>query len=163
MFLFKRISYKTAFLIICAFFLTGFLLSLVTLLLCFCANSKSRHFIKKILGKNENRIENATDSSRVIVIHKTNLDNIVIEKRPVLDKTPQFKIENENMRRKASNFHNEYTNRRKSSAIQMVSYPLLDLSRVEAKYLKELPNSSNSKFKNYLRRSRKSFLGYETK
>ena len=180
MFLFKKVSYKTAFLILFVFFLTGFLLSLI--LLCFCAytNAKSESFVivKLLRQKSLNRIEivqqetcletaSKCDRKKVSTIQETT-ENETQNTRNKKSLSTMNKRRDESMTKMTRlNFNSISNYCRKSASIQQhhtaISYPLLDLTKVEAKYLKDLHQYNSPRFTNYLRRSRKSFLGYDPK
>jgi hypothetical protein len=150
MHLFMRISYGTAALIIVTFFIAGTILSLALFALCYCLVYKKTSLRNRIEMKHEQKPSSSRPDDQNENIQ---LENVRVE------------TINENSKRRESAARKMelelVINKRKSSMVIKKSYPVLDLSHVEAKYNKTL-SRSDPRFTNYLKKSPRSFLGYES-
>jgi hypothetical protein len=142
-----RISYKTASLIIVTFFICGTILSVILLVLGYYLS------YRKASTKNRIEMNNETHRSYSKMNRRDDiqLDNVRVE---TVDESRRDSA--------ARKMELELViNKRKSSMVIKKSYPVPDLTRVEAKYNKNL-RKGDPKFKNYLKKSQRSFLGYES-
>jgi hypothetical protein len=147
--LLTRISYKTAFLIVLAFVVVGTALGLVCLAVCYCLvyNKKKASQIQTVTGRNSNRVELPPAVIRVDSINERVDERGGNARRDSAARKMELEL---------------VINKRRSSMVIKKSYPVIDLSGVESKYNKTLGRGDEPKFKNYLKRSQRSFLGYES-
>ena len=150
MFFFLRISYKLSALLIVFFFVAGVILAFVALGLytwfIYKRESKVRENQIEMIESLSRYSQNATGGD----LSKVKIDAIDENESDDSD---------EAIRRQQLEL---VINKRKSSMVIKKSYPIIDLSKVESKYMNRF-QSNDPRFKNYLKKSQRSFLGYDNK
>ena len=164
--LLARVSYKVALLTVAGFFAAGVLLGLVCLSVCACLRHRRAAARRtSAVLKFHNQVEMANMENQRPDSNNQNNQNDIEDKQEkeeegqVVQDMKETSGDDDSAARKRMELQ-LIINKRKSSMVIKKSYPLLDLSQVESKYMKAA-RANDPRFTNYLKRSRRSFLGYD--
>jgi hypothetical protein len=168
--LFKiKLSIQVSIIIVALAFLIGIVISVLIFLLCLLENYQRDNKVdienmKTINKKNDLDLENRVNNSiELFEINKMNSEKI--EKTSSLLATEETKISELNKNEDETlNFYQQYQlnelNRFKNNQFRINKSKSLDLSHINSRYM--LYGKRNPVFKNYLLKSKKSFLGYDS-